>query len=194
LHPQQARFGKPEGEKHRHLKALYLKGFVDGKPMTKMLIDGGAAVNLMSYATYWKLGKTQEDLIKTDMTLKDFIGNSSQARGVLNMELTIGNKTLLTTFFVIDGKRSHSLLHGCDWIHANCCVSSIIRQCLIQWQGDDVKVLSANTTVSVATTDAPTWEVNGTECLSGKAWEGEFLQMSDLELKPIQAIGSDSLF
>jgi hypothetical protein len=29
LHPQQAWFDKLEGEKHRHLKALYLKGFVD---------------------------------------------------------------------------------------------------------------------------------------------------------------------
>ena len=30
--------------KHRHLKALYVKGFVDGKPMNKMLVDGGASV------------------------------------------------------------------------------------------------------------------------------------------------------
>ena len=37
---QQAIFDKPV--KHRHLKALYVKGFVDGKPMSKMLVDGGA--------------------------------------------------------------------------------------------------------------------------------------------------------
>ena len=41
---QQAIFDKPV--KHRHLKALYVKGFVDGKPMSKMLVDGGASVNL----------------------------------------------------------------------------------------------------------------------------------------------------
>jgi hypothetical protein len=57
--------------------ALYLKGFVDGVPMAKMLVDGSAAINLMPYTTYRKLGKTQEDLIKTDMTLKDFTGNGS---------------------------------------------------------------------------------------------------------------------
>ena len=33
---QQAIFDKPV--KHRHLKALHVKGFVDGKPMSKMLI------------------------------------------------------------------------------------------------------------------------------------------------------------
>lgn len=52
LHPQQAHFDKLEGEKHRHLKALYLSGFVDGKLMTKMLVDGSDAVNLVSYTTY----------------------------------------------------------------------------------------------------------------------------------------------
>jgi hypothetical protein len=87
--------------------------------MTKMLVDGGAAVHLMPYTTYRKLGKTQEDLIKTDMMLKDFSRNSSQARGVLNTEHTISSKTLPTTFFVIDGKGSYSLLFGRDWIHAN---------------------------------------------------------------------------
>jgi hypothetical protein len=56
---------------------LYLKGYVDGKPMTKMLVDDGVAINLMPYTTYRRLGKTQEDLIKTDMTLKDFAGNGS---------------------------------------------------------------------------------------------------------------------
>ena len=46
--------------KHRHLKALYVKGFVDGKPMSKMLVDGGASVNLMPYTTCQKLGRDQE--------------------------------------------------------------------------------------------------------------------------------------
>ena len=58
-----------------------MKGFVDGKPMTKMLVDGGAAVNLMPYATFCKLGKGPEDLLETYMMLKDFGGNASKIRG-----------------------------------------------------------------------------------------------------------------
>ena len=52
---QQAIFDKLV--KHRHLKALYMRGFVDGKPMSKMLVDGGASVNLMPYTTFRKLGE-----------------------------------------------------------------------------------------------------------------------------------------
>lgn len=37
---EHAIFDKPD--KHRHLKVLYIKGLVDGKPMSKMLVDGGA--------------------------------------------------------------------------------------------------------------------------------------------------------
>ena len=75
LSPEQAVFEKPEGTEHRHLKLLYVKGFVNGEPMSKMLVDGGAAVNLMRYATFRKLGKSAENLIKTNMVLKDFGGN-----------------------------------------------------------------------------------------------------------------------
>ena len=55
---QQAIFDRPV--KHRHLKALYMKGLVDEKPMSKMLVDEGASVNLMPYTTFRKLGKDQK--------------------------------------------------------------------------------------------------------------------------------------
>ena len=76
---QQVIFDKPV--KHRHLKALYVKGFVDRKPMNKMLVDGGASVNLMPYTTFCKLGKGPGDLMETDMMLKDFRDNTSKTRG-----------------------------------------------------------------------------------------------------------------
>ena len=84
----QAIFDKPV--KHRHLKALYVKGFVDGKPLSKMLVDGGASFNLMPYTTFHKLGKGPGDLIEADMMLKDFGGNASKTRGPINVEFTIG--------------------------------------------------------------------------------------------------------
>jgi len=76
---QQAIFDKPV--KHRHLKALYMKGFVDGKPMNKMLVDGGASINLMPYTTFHKLGKGPGDLLEANMMLRDFGGNTSKTQG-----------------------------------------------------------------------------------------------------------------
>ena len=89
-------------------------------------------VNLMPYTTFRKLGKGLEHLLETDMMLKDFGGNASKTQGAVNVELMIGSKTLPTTFFVIDGKGTYSLLLGRDWIHTNCCIPSAMHQCLIQ--------------------------------------------------------------
>jgi len=82
--------------------------------MTKMLVDGGAAVNLMTYTTFRKLGKVLEDLLETDMMLKDFGGNASKTRRAVSVELMIESKTLPTTFFIIDSKGTYSLLLGRD--------------------------------------------------------------------------------
>lgn len=54
--PKEAVFTKPK-ESINHLKPLYVCGHIDGTPISRMLIDGGAAVNLMSYSMYRKLGK-----------------------------------------------------------------------------------------------------------------------------------------
>ena len=62
-------FEKPIGNDHLHLKALYINGYINGKPSSKMLVDGGAAVNVMPMTTYRKIGKLLEELIKTNMTL-----------------------------------------------------------------------------------------------------------------------------
>ena len=55
-----------------------MKGFVDGKAMNNMLVEGGGMVNLMPYTMFCKLGKGPGDLLETDMTLKDFGGNASK--------------------------------------------------------------------------------------------------------------------
>ena len=85
------------------------------------------------------------------------------------MELTIGSKTLLTIFFVIDGKGSYSLLLGRDWIHVNCCVPSTMHQCLTQWYVYDVEVVHADESVSITTADPVFWELGDFECFSGKS-------------------------
>jgi len=127
LDPMTAIFEKPADDERQHLKALFVKGRVDGQPMTKILVDGGAPINIMPYAVYQKLGKGDQDLTKTDMMLKDFEGNVSPVKRPICVELTIGSKTLPTTFFVISGKGAYNLLLGRDWIHANCCIPSTMH-------------------------------------------------------------------
>jgi hypothetical protein len=78
-----------------------MKGHINGKPISQMLVDGGAIVNLMLYSLFKKLGGSDEELIKTNMTISGVGGGEPmRAKGVISMELTIGSKTLTTAFFV----------------------------------------------------------------------------------------------
>jgi hypothetical protein len=192
LDPMMTVFEKPTDDKRQHLKALFVKGRVDGKPVSKVLIDGGAAINIMPYVVYRKLGKGDQDLTKTDMMLKDFEGNVSPAKGAVCVELTIGSKTLPTTFFVINGKGAYNLLLGRDWIHTNYCVPSTMHQCLAQWVGNKIEVFPGDSSYIIASVESDTYE--RTKCISGEVWEKEFLRVADYEIPSIQAVSSEEEF
>ncbi|KAK1616172.1 hypothetical protein QYE76_021689 [Lolium multiflorum] len=107
------------------------------------------------------------DLIKTNVTLSDFNGQASDAQGVLNVDLTVGRKTIPTTFFIVDSKSTYAVLLGRDWIHANCCIPSTMHQCVIQWDGDEVEVVHADDSAEISTAGMNAWETTGQEPLSG---------------------------
>ena len=71
---------------------------------------------------------------------------------------------------------------------------STMHQCLIQWHGDDVKVVRADESVSIVTVDPVFWELGDFKCLFGKTWEGGFIRINNESQQQFQAIGSESLF
>jgi hypothetical protein len=92
-----------------------VRGHIYGIPIAKMLVDGGVAVNLMPYSLYKKLGKQDDELIKTNMTLSGIGTDSSiKAKEVTSVELTIGTKTLAAAFFIADVEGNYSLILGRD--------------------------------------------------------------------------------
>jgi hypothetical protein len=106
-----------------------MKGHIDGKPISRMMVDGRAIVNLMSYSLFKKLGGSDDELIKTNMTISGVGGvEPIGAKGVICMELTVGKKMLATTFFVTETQGNFSPILGRDWIHANQCVPSTLHQ------------------------------------------------------------------
>jgi hypothetical protein len=137
-----------------------------------MLVDTSAAVNIMSYSVLRQLGHSAEDLIKTNVTLSDFNGQASEAQGVLNVDLTVGSKTVLTSFFIINSKSTYTVLLGRDWIHDNCCIPSTMHQCLIQWDGDEVEVIHADDSIEISLATMSVSDVEDQEPISRISLEG----------------------
>jgi hypothetical protein len=92
-----------------------------------MLVDGGAAINLMPYSILKKVGREDDELVKTNLTLNGVGGNSMEARGTIYMELTVGSKSLATAFFVVKVQGNYSVILDRDWIHANHCIPSTLH-------------------------------------------------------------------
>jgi hypothetical protein len=133
-----------------------------------MLVDGGGIINLMSYSFFKKMGKSDEELIKTNMSINCVGGGDPiGAKGVASMELTVGSKTLATTIFIVEVQGNYSVILGRDWIHANRCIPSTLHQFLIQWLIDDIEAIHANTSARVAMADSSIWTYEDVKCLSG---------------------------
>jgi hypothetical protein len=62
-------FKKPK-ESSQPMNPLYVRHHIDGRPTSRMLIDGGATVNLMSYSVLKKLRREDDELMKTNLMLK----------------------------------------------------------------------------------------------------------------------------
>jgi hypothetical protein len=170
--PRPVIFEKPREKNYKHLMALYLKGYIKGHLVSKMLVDTSAAINIMSYLVLRWLGRSAEDLIKTNVTLSDFNGQASEAQGVLNVDLTVGSKTVLTSFFIVSSKSTYTVLLGRDWIHANYCIPSTMHQCLIQWNGDEVEVVHADDSIEILLAAMSVWDAEDQELISGINLEG----------------------
>lgn len=64
-----------------HLKPLLIQIKIDGNILVnKLLIDGGASVNLMPEGLMERLRKTDEDLIPQNLLITDFNRKSSKSR------------------------------------------------------------------------------------------------------------------
>ena len=190
--PNNAIFEKPR-EPVKHLKPLYLKGHINGLPVARMLIDGGAVVNLMPYSVFKKLGLDDDALMKTNMVLNGFEGKEkTEAKGVMCMELTVRSKTLATTFFIAEVQGNYNVILGRDWVHANQCVPSTMHQFLIQWIDDEVEIIHADNSACVALADASVdWNHPDVTCLTRRDLsEFDFLSATrngfiPISLKPI---------
>jgi hypothetical protein len=101
LDPKEVMFEKPE-ESSQHLKPLYIRDHINGRLISRMLINDGTAVNLILYSIFKKLGREDDELMKTNLTFNGVGGNPMEARGIVSMELTVGSKSLATALFVIE--------------------------------------------------------------------------------------------
>ncbi|KAM1172778.1 hypothetical protein ACFX2G_023327 [Malus domestica] len=107
-------FSRPNISLVNHLKPIYVTAHLEGVPFRRMLIDGGAAVNVLPAKQMKKLGRGTEDLIPTDLTVSSFSGAITKTLGILPLEVDLGSKQIMLAFFVVDCTSIYGALLGRD--------------------------------------------------------------------------------
>ncbi|KAM2200936.1 hypothetical protein ACFX1R_000823 [Malus domestica] len=62
----------------QHLKSLYVTAHIEGYPISKIFIDCGAAVNIMSVSVMKALQLSNDELIPSGITMSSFVSDRSQ--------------------------------------------------------------------------------------------------------------------
>jgi hypothetical protein len=130
LGAERAVFKKPENP-GAHVKPLFIREHLDRMPIGHMLIVGSASINILLLSLFKKLSHVERVLKRTNLSLSGIAGDPMEAKGIICIEVTVGSKTVPTTFIMVDVKGCYNMLLRWDWIHANECVPSTLHQCII---------------------------------------------------------------
>ena len=107
--PQKVILEKSSVEMTRHIKPLYIRAHFNGNPVSNVLIDNGSTVNVMPLRMLRALRWSINDLIETEVVVSAFTREVSRTLGI-PIDITIGRKTALSAFFVIDTTTNYNIL------------------------------------------------------------------------------------
>jgi len=135
---QKAIIEKPNGSMKSHLKPLFIQAKVDDTRVNKVLVDGGAAVNLMPQSLLKKIGKCDADLKPHNIVFSNYEEKIGFSLGALQVNLTVGSVTRSTLFMVVPSKANFNLLLGRKWIHGIGTAPSSMHQKVVIWKDDGI--------------------------------------------------------
>ena len=94
------------------LKPLLIQAKVDEVSINKVLVNDGAAVNLMPQSLLKSIGKTDKDLKPHNVIMSNYEGKAGHSLGALQVSLTVGTIVRPTLFMVVPSKANFNLLLG----------------------------------------------------------------------------------
>nr|KYP35446.1 hypothetical protein KK1_043514 [Cajanus cajan] len=138
-------FDSPTPEMKDHLKPLLLTLMIEGVEVNKVLVDGGAAINILPQTMLKCFGKTLEDLKPHNILISDYAGKSSQPEGMILLNVQIGSVRRTIMFIFTPSKANFNGLLGREWTHRMGAVPSTVHQKVFFWNDDEhLEVLDAD--------------------------------------------------
>ncbi|CAL8163321.1 unnamed protein product [Prunus armeniaca] len=90
--PEKVCYEMPTKKMSSHLKPLYVGAHFDGVPESKVLVDIGATVNILPTSIMRKLKKGLDELIPTETTVSEFMGDTVTSKGIIPLQVRVWQK------------------------------------------------------------------------------------------------------
>ena len=114
---QHAIFEKPGYTMNHHLNPIFIQAKINGVGVNKVLVDGGATINLLPQSFLSKIGLIDTDLKPHNVVLTNYEGMTGNSLGAVEVELIVGSVSRTTMFMVVPSKANFNVLLGREWIH-----------------------------------------------------------------------------
>ncbi|KAL4194850.1 hypothetical protein AMTRI_Chr05g70520 [Amborella trichopoda] len=111
-----------------HNRPLFVTGELHVRPINRIMIDGGSAINLIPRRILTCLGLGSDDLTPTNITVQRFNQLGEKPAGIVCLRLKIGALNDYSQFHVIDTDTLYNILLGCPWMHDKGVVPSTLHQ------------------------------------------------------------------
>jgi hypothetical protein len=133
---QHAIFEKPDVSMAHHLKPMFIQAKINGVGVNKVLVDGGATVNLLPQSFLGKIGLVDSDLKPHNVILTNYEGTTGDFLAAVEVELVVGSVSRTTMFMVVLSKANFNVLLGREWIHGVGAEPSTLHQRIAIWRED----------------------------------------------------------
>ena len=75
-----------------NLKPIYVTAHLERVLFKRGLLDGGDAINVIPLKQMKMLGRSEKDLIPTNLTVSSFCGAITRTHGILPLEVDLGSR------------------------------------------------------------------------------------------------------
>nr|KYP39678.1 hypothetical protein KK1_038998 [Cajanus cajan] len=101
---------------------------IERHEVNKVLVDGGATINILPRTMLKRFGKTMADLKPHNILISGYAGKSSQPEGMILLDVQFGSVKRTTMFIVTLSKANFNVLLAREWIHGVGAVPSNVHQ------------------------------------------------------------------
>lgn len=114
-----------------HNDPLHLEAYIHKKRIRRVLIDGGADLNICTLKLVKVLGYSELHIDSSKrINIKAYNDKEHPSKGIVTLPIQVGPITTEATFQVLDRELGYNMLLLCPWIHTMQAVPSTFHQCV----------------------------------------------------------------